>query len=179
MHRPHLAILGILATATLCWAAEPPVPTENQDTEHLNTPGDSEPNVVASTSVVTPATAFPEKLPYDQSRDELAETIALWTKGDADAACDAALQAYEDLLTIHRSRKKRPKLRDERRQAATIYVQACILTIHSYMTRAGNTPAVLEEGRERLQDLHDVARDYENLNQMVQQAIAEVPAPKP
>jgi len=129
-------------------------------------------SVLASTQPVTPVTEFPEKKIYDQALEELARAQELWTKGEAETASDMALEAYDDLNSIHRFRgRKRKKLRRERRQAATVYVQGGIAFIGGFVKKAGATPQAAAEGRSRLEDLRDVARDYPELNQDLNRAI--------
>lgn len=132
-----------------------------------------------STQPVTPITPFPEKPPYDLAREELSRAETLWRKGEAEAASDTALEAYDDLMEIRRRRKKeRRKLFAERARAATVYVNAGIRFIQDFVERQGRTPAAIEEGGSRLEDLRDVARNYPALNRNLNKALAQLSAPK-
>ncbi|HVO32930.1 MAG TPA: hypothetical protein VMU17_03385 [Elusimicrobiota bacterium] len=175
---------GLFLLAMSCHARaadQPSAAPENQayaqEPEQLENPVEGEGSAADTATVVTPATIVPEKKPYDQARDELLQATTLWKNGDAAQTCDVALQAYEDLLTIrHRPKKQRARLHEERHQAATLYILSCIRTIHNYVDDSGNTAAAREEGRERLTDLHDVARDYQSLDRMLDQAATELGA---
>lgn len=138
-------------------------------------------DVAGSTEVITPISTFPQKSPYEQGRDELVRALALWNSGNAEAASDLALEAYDDLSALRRVHGvKRSKLRAQTRSAAELYVEASIKTIQNFVDRAGKTEEAVDEGRERLEDLRDVAREYKKLKLMLDKAIDQVggsPAP--
>jgi hypothetical protein len=128
-------------------------------------------DLLRSSQAVTPITQFPEKPAYDQAREDLAKAETLWAKGEAEAASDTALEAYDDLMELHRrSKRERKKLLTERRRAAAIYVQGGIRFIQDFVNKAGRAPQAIQEGRDRLEDLRDVARNYPELNQTLSQA---------
>ncbi|MFA5975495.1 MAG: hypothetical protein WC859_04940 [Elusimicrobiota bacterium] len=191
MNRWLLTFLWLMAVAPVVRAAEEdaPVPAP-QGQEEESAPPDEEgeekgiiPRNAAlyrSTQPVTPVTNFPEKPAYDLAREELARAQALSDKGEFEASSDTALEAYDDLMTIRRRTKSaRKKLRAERHQAATIYVQAGILFINGYVRKEGSTAKAMEEGRSRFEDLRDVACNYPELNRALNKAIDQFPAPKP
>jgi hypothetical protein len=135
--------------------------------------------VAASTQAVTPISEFPEKTPYDQALSELAQAKKLYAQGHWEAASDMGLQAYDDLLTIRggrgkRNRKKRAKLAGQRYQAASVYMDASIAYVKSFVEGKGGGPEALEEGRARMEDLRDVAHDYPNLNTRLNRALEKL-----
>jgi hypothetical protein len=135
--------------------------------------------ILSSTDALTPVSELPEKEPYKQSVEELEQAKKLWSKGYSEAASDMALQAYEDLLSIKgprgkRHRKKRAKIRQQRAQAATIYVDASISYLRHFVKSKGDTPTARAEGRARLEDLRDVARDYSELNSKLNRALEQM-----
>lgn len=135
--------------------------------------------VAGSSATITPISVFPEKKAYDQAREELAIAKALYAKGAVEAASDAALEAYEDLLQIRGLRgQARKKLRAERYQAASLYIEAGIAYLNGWVKGRSSTTAAIEEGVERLGDLRDVARDYEDLNRRLNRAIEKLSANK-
>lgn len=157
-----------------------------RDSEEVETPyssSESEGNgiipknaLMVSTEAVTPVSAYPAHQAYDQARAVLAHAQELWAKGEAEAASDTALEAYDDLCSIRYFRgRKRKKLWQERHQAATIYVQAGIAFIRQFIENQGNSPSAIDEGRSRMEDLRDVAHDYVDLNSMLSQALQKLP----
>lgn len=186
MHRWTLLIVWLIVPSWVHATGEggTPVAAPGPEVEEPATPADEgegkgiiprSVEVHASTQPVTPASAFPEKPPYDQARDELAQAEALWAKGAVEAASDTALEAYDDLNAVHRRNKKeRKKLFAERHRAATIYVQAGIRFIREFVNKNGGTPQTMEEGRSRLEDLRDVARNYEELNRDLNKAVEQL-----
>ena len=72
------------------------------------------------------------------------------------------------------SAKKRAKVRAERYQAATLYVNASISYVKEFVHRNSQTPSAIEEGKARLEDLRDVSRDYEDLNKHVTQTMEDL-----
>ncbi len=130
--------------------------------------------VAVSTPPLTPISVVLEKKPYEQALEELALAQELWKKGKAEAASDVALQAYDDLMGIHVPKKKtqqRQKLRLERRQAATLYIDASVAYIQEYINMKGSTPAAIKEGRARLGDLWDVAVNYPELQKKLRRTL--------
>lgn len=161
----------------------PPAPeaTEGLPGEDEQESGILPPNAgtVTSTTTITPTTQFPEKPPYDQAKEELAQAQALQAKGALEAASDTALEAYEDLLQIRRPRgPKRNQVHQERQQAATIYIDAGIGFINEWIKNQGSTSEAVKEGIGRLEDLRDVARDYQELNHRLNRAIDQWSAKK-
>jgi hypothetical protein len=136
--------------------------------------------LTVSTQPITPITILPDRDAYDQGLQELATAQDLWKKGKAEAASDVALQAYDDLTALHlprRNKKKRQKLRTERRQAATVYIDSSIAYIEEYVKKAGNSRHALEEGRARFGDLRDVSQNYPELTKKVTQALEDYSGP--
>ncbi len=130
--------------------------------------------LTVSTQPITPITVLPEKNPYEQGLEELTIAQDLWKKGKAEAASDVALQAYDDLMTIRlqrRNKKKRQKLRTERRQAATVYVDSSIAYIEEFVKKGGDTVRSKAEGRARLGDLRDVSQNYPELTKKLNLAL--------
>ena len=130
--------------------------------------------LTVSTQPITPITVLPERNPYDQGLEELALAQELWKNGKAEAASDVALQAYDDLMSLYlsgRNKKKRQKLRTERRQTATVYIDSSIAYIEDYVKKRGGTRHAIEEGRARLGDLRDVAQNYPELTKKLTQAL--------
>lgn len=132
-------------------------------------------DIVVSTHPITPVTRFPARTRHEQALEELDRAIKLWNTGNAEAASDTALEAYDDLLEIHRvPRANRGAHRARIHQAAKIYVEAGITTIKNYVRQEGRSPSVLKEGRARLEDLRDVAKDFKELNKLLNAAIAHL-----
>jgi len=128
-----------------------------------------------SSRPVTPTSVFPQKKPYDQARDELIRAMDLWSKGRAEAASDTALEAYDDLIEIRRvPGVKRQVIREQTHQAAKVYVEAGIAYINTYVERMGSSPEAVAEGQARMEDLRDVARNYPELNKMLNSAIQKL-----
>jgi hypothetical protein len=136
-------------------------------------------DITVSSQTVTPVTAFPEKKLYDQAVEEFAIAQALWTKGDYEAASDTALEAYDDFCDVHMPRKKRKKLYLQRHQAAKVYIDSSIVFIKEYVEKSKKTAENLEEGHSRLEDLHDVAQNYPELNKQLLSAEDQISATKP
>ena len=135
-------------------------------------------DTLVSTQPITPVTNLPEKLPYVQATDELIKALELWNGGHAEAASDTALEAYDDLIELHRVPGiKRSKMRAQIHQAASLYVEAGIAYIQNFVKQSGGTSNALDEGRARLEDLNDVARNYPELNRMLQNAIDHLGTP--
>jgi hypothetical protein len=131
--------------------------------------------VLSSTMPITPVSAFPEKKPYDQALEELARAKELWAKGHPEAASDSALEAYDDLIDIRRvPGVKRSVIRAQIHEAADIYVRGGIAYVQGYVRRGGSRSEVREEGRARLEDLRDVARNYPELNKLLNNAIEQL-----
>ena len=185
-----LVCAGLSFGARAWAAAEPPPPGPNLDQQEDDQTrfGDetaedkgilpASANLRLSTQTVTPVSLFPEKALYDQGREELVRAEALWAKGDAEGASDTALEAYDDLVEIHRRKKKeRKKLYAERRRAAAVYVQSSIRFIQDFVENRGRREQTLEEGRARLEDLRDVARNYEDLHHLLNKAIEQLAGP--
>jgi hypothetical protein len=132
--------------------------------------------LTVSTQPITPIMVLPERNPYDQSLQEVAAAQDLFAKGKFEAASDVALEAYDDLMSFHLSRhnkKKRLKMRADRHQAATLYIDSSIAYIKEFVQKHGSTAKAKEEGHARLGDLHDVAQDYPELNKKLNQAFSE------
>jgi hypothetical protein len=131
-----------------------------------------------STETLNAASIYTEKKPYDQARDELIHALELWNAGHPEAASDTALEAYDDLVELRRAPGvKRSQLRQMKRQAAEIYTKGGIACIKSYVKRQGNTPDAILEGKARMEDLRDVARNYNDLNKQLSQAIDQLGLP--
>ncbi|OGR92270.1 MAG: hypothetical protein A2992_06575 [Elusimicrobia bacterium RIFCSPLOWO2_01_FULL_59_12] len=131
--------------------------------------------ILKSTEPLTPTSLFPIKKPYDQAREELIQALDLWNAGHAEAASDKALEAYDDLLMLRRvPGVKRSTLRAQAHQAAAVYVEAGIAYIRGYVKKLGETSEAVEEGIARLGDLRDVARNYPELNRMLNNAINQL-----
>ncbi len=128
-----------------------------------------------STRTVTPVTLFPEKQLMDQGREELTKAQDLWTKGYSEAASDTALEAYDDFMAVRLPRRKRKKIFPLRHQAATLYVDAGITFINSYVEKTSRSIDGIAEGRGRLEDLRDVACNYPELNRKLNTAIEGLP----
>jgi hypothetical protein len=131
--------------------------------------------LTVSTQPVTPISVFPERKPYEQALEELTIAQDLWKNGKAEAASDVALEAYDDLMSIHlgrRNKKQRQKLRTERRQAATVYIDSSIAYVQGYVKKHGGGPHAVDEGRARLGDLHDVAQNYTELTKKLNDALS-------
>ncbi len=132
-------------------------------------------NVLISSGPITPTTVFPIKKPYDQAREELIKAHELWNAGHAEAASDKALEAYDDLISLRRiPGVKRSTIRAQARQAASVYVEAGIAYIKGYVKKLGGGPNAMEEGRSRMEDLRDVARNYPDLNRKLNSAINQL-----
>jgi hypothetical protein len=155
--------------------AETEISAPETESERQETTSDQEweakdiiPNggLTVSTQPITPITVLPDRKPYDQALVELALAQDLWKNGKAEATSDVALEAYDDLTSMHlarRNKKQRQKLRLERRQAATVYIDSSIAYIQEYVKKGGSGPHAIEEGRARLGDLRDVAQNYPEL----------------
>jgi len=134
--------------------------------------------LLISTQPVTPMTMVPDRNAYDQGLEELAAAQDLWKKGNAEAASDIALQSYDELVGVHmprKNKKKRQKLRDDRHQAATVYLDSSIAFIDEYVKKAGDSTHAREEGRARLGDLRDVAQNYPELTKKLNKALEAYP----
>jgi len=136
-------------------------------------------DVSVSSQTVTPVSVFPEKNLLDQAVEELAHAQDLLAKGNTEAASDMALEAYDDFCDVRVPRKKRKPLYLQRHQAATVYMNASIAYIKEYVEKTKKTSASLEEGLSRLQDLHDVAQNYPELNKLLSSTEEQVAALKP
>jgi hypothetical protein len=167
---------------------ESSITVEPQETDQTTSSQESEAkgiipdnvDVLTSTQPITPVSNLPEKAPYVQATDELIKALDLWNTGHAEAASDTALEAYDDLIELHRvPGVKRTKMRAQIHQAASVYVEAGIAYIKNFVKQSGNTPDALDEGRDRLEDLRDVARNYPELNRMLQNAIDHLASPTP
>jgi hypothetical protein len=183
MHRrPFITFLALLLTAIPLLAEEIQAPenTEaDQATASLEAESKSiipEGGLTVSTQPITPVALLPEKNEYDQGLEELAIAQDLLKKDKTEASSDVALQAYDDLMAVYaprRNKKKRTKLRADRHEAATVYINASIAYIESYVERNKRTYHALEEGRARLGDLRDVAVNYPELHKKVAQALEQ------
>lgn len=132
-------------------------------------------DVLIASGPITPTTVFPMKKPYDQAREELIKAHELWNAGHFEAASDKALEAYDDLVGLRRiPGVKRSTIRAQTRQAAEVYVEAGISYIKSYVKKQGGGPAAMEEGRSRLEDLRDVARNYPDLTRKLNAAARQL-----
>jgi hypothetical protein len=135
-------------------------------------------DTLISTQPITPTSVFTEKSPFEQAKDELARAQQLWGAGHSEAASDTALEAYDDLIEMHRvPGLKRAKFRALIYQAATIYVDAGITYIKNFVRKTGGSQDGIEEGRARLEDLRDVARNYNDLNKKLNTAIEQLSSP--
>ncbi len=191
----HFPILIIcLGMQSIAVAAQVSSGTVQESTTTLEAPGETDQttssqeseakgiippaaDTLSSTGPITPTSIFPEKKPYDQAREELIRAMNLLNKGHFEAASDTALEAYDDLMELHRvPGVKRSVIRGQMRQAADVYVEAGIAYIKNYVRRAGGSPEVLEEGRARLEDLRDVAKNYTELNKKLNSAINQLSA---
>lgn len=136
--------------------------------------------LTVSTQPITPITALPERNPRAQAMEALTLAKDLHKKGKYEAASDVALQAYDDLMGMYlprRNKTKRKELRYDRRQAATVYIDASIAYIQEYVKKRGGTTEARKEGRLRLGDLRDVALNYPELMKKVNQSIASLTDP--
>ena len=180
-----LILAGLIALAPALWAVQESTSTvEPLETDQTTSSQESEakgiipPNAdtLLSTQPITPISTFPEKTPYEEAKDELIKALELWNAGHAEAASDTALQAYDDLIEMHRiPGVKRSKIRAQIHQAAEVYVRAGITYVQNYVKQAGSNKDALDEGRARLEDLRDVARNYHELDKMLQMAIDDLP----
>lgn len=135
-----------------------------------------------STRPMTPISAVPELKPRDQARAGLKIARDLLARNKFEAASDVALQAYDDFAGLRLSRlgkKGRQELRRERREAATVYMDASIAYIQQYVKKNGSTAEATQEGRERLSALRDVAVNYPELSKKLQKAYAAFETPTP
>ncbi len=124
---------------------------------------------------VTPVTVFPEKPPYEQAKDELIQALDLLNHDRPIAACDMALEAYDDLRTIRPSQEiPRSKLKAEIYQAASAYLQACSITIRGRLSKTTPSPEAIQDAQDRLEDLREVARDYRDLNKKLDDALSSL-----
>lgn len=178
------AFVGFFLIGARLWASETVQPPTN-DTEDSQPVDEGEgilppsPGIAVSTGTLTPISPYVEKSSYDQALEELAQAHQLWEKGALEAASDMALAAYEDLLQIRHFRgNRRKKLRVERRQAATLYIETGIAYVNEWVKTHGAGLDAKKEGAERLEDLRDVARDYEDLSRRLTKAIEALSAPK-
>jgi len=183
MHRqlPLMALLCMIGLRPL-WA-ETEISAPEADNERQETTSDLEweakgvipqGGLTVSTQPVTPISILPVRNPYDQGLEELALAQDLWKKGKAEAASDVALQAYDDLMSMslgRRNKKKRQKLRTERHQAATVYIESSIAYIEDYVKKAGGGHRATDEGRARLGDLRDVSQNYPELTKKLNKAL--------
>jgi hypothetical protein len=151
-------------------AAQDASPAAEQEASDASKHGD-EGEAKGSRGVITPITVFPQKEPYAQSLEELVQAQELWKKGQAEAASDIALEVYDDLSAVWVPRKQRPKRRLQKHQAATVYIEASIAYIQDFVQKSSGTPKAVAEGRARLGDLRDVARNYPDLNKRLKQTI--------
>jgi DNA repair ATPase RecN len=136
--------------------------------------------ILASSQPVTPISTLQHKSPHEEARDELIQALALWNNDHAEAASDMALEAYDDLSQLRRvPNMKRSQIRAEIRQAAELYIEASIKTIDNFVAKTGHSPEALQEAKERLEDLRDVARDYKKLTLMLNNAIEQLTTAPP
>jgi hypothetical protein len=182
----HWIWLGLLLAQSPVWAQvddssttletpELPQTTLSDETETKGIIPVDAADTLLSSRPVTPTSIFPQKKPYDQARDELIRAMDLWAKGRAEAASDTALEAYDDFIDIRRvPGVKRSVIREQAHQAAKVYVEAGIAYIKGYTERMGSTPEAVAEGRARMEDLRDVARNYPELNRMLNSAIQKL-----
>lgn len=157
-------------------SSAPPAAIQEPITTEPESPFSDDENDVAEDNL-TPNAAYQAKKPYDQAREALQQAEEFWKQKHAQKTSDAALVAYDDLMEVHVSRrqhKARHKLQAERHRAAEIYVEASILFIKEDAKRQGMTAAAKQEARDRLGDVHDVSREYPELQKMVMSAIAEL-----
>jgi len=70
-----------------------------------------------------------------------------------------------------RDKNNTQKLRTERRQTGTVYIDSSIAYIEDYVKKRGGTRHAIEEGRARLGDLRDVAQNYPELTKKLTQAL--------
>lgn len=185
----------MLLLACRCWAAStetthpaPAVPEESEQAGHEDT--EDEKGIIPrsalylSTQPLTPISQYVEKDPYAEALEELEQAKTLLAKSDTEAASDMALQAYEDLLTIRGGRgkknaKKRAKIRAQRYDAAVVYVDASIAFIKEYVHKNAKASWAVPEAKGRLEDLRDVAREYEDLNHRLNKAIESISVTNP
>jgi len=180
--RVLIVFLPLLLSRPAVWA-ETEISAPETDTERQETTSDQEweakgvipqGGLTVSTQPITPITLLPDHNPYDQSLEELNLAQDLWKKGNAEAASDVGLQAYDDLMTIslhRRNKKKRQQLRMDRRQAATVYIDSSIAYIEDYVKKHGEGPNAKAEGRARLGDLRDVSQNYPELTKKLNKAL--------
>jgi hypothetical protein len=181
VNRQALIVLVVCASGFL--RAESEISAPEGSNERQETTSDQEweakgiipeGGLTVSTQPITPIMNLPEKKPQDQAVEELSIALDLWKKGKAEASSDVALEAYDDFMSLHlsrRNKKRRQELRLQRRQAATVYVDSSIAYIQDYVKKNGSTPKALEEGRARLGDLHDVAQNYPELTNKLNDAL--------
>jgi len=184
----------LLIAALLFFLVETPAPAsepapdnaagDRSATEQESEAGDIIPEggLTLSTQPITPVAALPARNPYDQGLEELALAQGLLAKGRMEAASDVSLQAYDDLMGAHVSRRKkkpRKKLLADRHQAATVYIQSSLAYIREYAQKAGGGPAAIEEAHARVWDLRDVSANYPELTKKVNQALQQYAPPTP
>jgi len=134
-----------------------------------------EAEVETSTSPLTPISPGTNQPPYEQAKAELIKAFQFSNAGNWEASSDVALEAYEDLLALHRPfRVKKSKLRKEIHEAAAIYIDSSIAFILQGYKDAGKTSEAAEEARARLEDLRDVARNYPELNKKLNNTIDRI-----
>ncbi len=183
MHRRVLIVILLLISGTRAVRAETEISAPESENERQETTSDQEweakgvipqGGLTVSTQPITPISSLPEKNPSDQGLEELALAQDLFKKGKLEAASDVALQAYDDLMSLHlarRTKKKRQKLRMDRRQAATVYMESSLAYIADFVRKEGSTRRAVEEGRARLGDLRDVSQNYPELTKKLNKAL--------
>jgi len=171
---PLVSTTTVVSTTTPTAISEPPANPEGFDSDDEFAIDDRE---AKSGEILTPTSAYTQKKPYDMAHDALQKATGLWNQKLAQKSSDAALEAYDDLMEIHfprRQKKARKKLREERRQAAQIYIESSIAYIKKEVEKEKNTAAAKQEARARLGDLRDVSREYLDLQKQVVNAIMEL-----
>ena len=183
MHR-RLLIALLLFTFGQVWAdSEPPGPDSSESRQEASNDQEWESKGVipsggltVSTQAITPISVLPERHPYEQAFEEMNLAQDLLKKGKPEAASDVALQAYDDLMSLslpRRDKKKRQKLRQDRHQAATVYIDSSIAYIEEFAKKGGDTRKVKGEARARLGDLRDVSQNYPELNKKLSKALEQ------
>jgi hypothetical protein len=153
------AAASIIEPAASVESAEPDTPFSAEDGE------------------LTPTSVYTEKKPYDRGRELLQKAGDFWQQKQALKASDTALEAYDDLVEVHLSRRQktaRKKLSAERHLAAQIYIESSIAFIKQDAQKMGNTPEAKKEARARLGDLRDVSREYLELQKLLVNGIMEL-----
>jgi hypothetical protein len=181
MTRRLLIVASLISVVSFPLFASETSRPEETDTDQPSPAVDSEASgiipdggITVSTQPITPIEPLAMQDPYAQALKALDIAQDLLQKGHMEACSDVALQAYDDLMSVHfsrRSKDKRKKLRADRHQAAIVYVTASLAYIDEFVKRGGGGTHITEEGRSRVTDLRDVSTNYPELNKKVSEAL--------